>query len=72
MSETVYKMLELTGTSTVSMEDAVHTAVARAARTIRHMHWFQVSETRGAIKDGKVSQWQVTIKIGFGLDEPGA
>lgn len=72
VSETVYKLLELTGTSTVSMEDAVHTAVARAAKTIRNMHWFQVIETRGSIKDGKVSQWQVTLKIGFGLDEPSA
>ena len=69
MSEHVFKLIELTGTSSTSLEDAVTNAVSRAAKTIRNMHWFEVIETRGAIKDGKVSQWQVTLKIGFGLDE---
>jgi flavin-binding protein dodecin len=69
VSEHVFKLIELTGTSSTSLEDAVTNAVSRAAKTIRNMHWFEVIETRGAIKDGKVSQWQVTLKIGFGLDE---
>ncbi|QNN21306.1 dodecin domain-containing protein [Planctomycetales bacterium ZRK34] len=69
MSDHVYKLVELTGSSTKSMEDAVQNAVARAAKTIHNMRWFEVTETRGHIDDGKVAHWQVTIKIGFTLDE---
>jgi flavin-binding protein dodecin len=69
MSDHVYKHLELTGSSTTSMEDAIQTAIARAAKTIRGMHWFQVTDTRGYIEDGKVAYWQVTIKVGFTLEE---
>ena len=65
----VYKMLELTGTSTTSIEDAVQTALARAGETVRHMRWFTVEETRGTVEDGKVGEWQVTIKIGFKIEE---
>jgi dodecin len=65
----VYKMLELTGTSTDSIEEAVNNAVDRANKTVRNMSWFQVCETRGRIENGKVSQWQVTIKIGFRIDD---
>jgi flavin-binding protein dodecin len=68
MDGKVYKMLELTGTSTTSIEEAVQAAVAEAAKTVRHMLWFQVVETRGAIKDGKASEWQVTLKIGFKIE----
>lgn len=70
MSDHVYKLIELTGTSTTSVEDAIRNAVARAAKTIRHMRWFQVTETRGEIRDGNIQHWQVTIKVGFTLDEP--
>jgi flavin-binding protein dodecin len=69
MSDHVYKHLELTGSSTTSMEDAIQTAIARAAKTIRGMHWFQVTDTRGYIEDGKVAYWQVTVKVGFTLEE---
>jgi flavin-binding protein dodecin len=69
MSEHVYKMLELTGSSATSIEDAVQNAIARAAKTVRRMQWFQVLETRGHIADGRVSHWQVTVKVGFTLDE---
>jgi len=69
MSDHVYKHLELTGSSTSSIEDAVQTAIARASKTIRNMHWFHVIETRGHIEDGKVAHWQVTIKVGFTLEE---
>jgi dodecin len=69
MSDHVYKMIELTGSSKASMEDAVKNAVSRAAKTVRNMRWFQVTETRGHIDNNEVSHWQVTIKIGFTLDE---
>ena len=65
----VYKLIELTGSSTTTIEDAVGNAIAKAAKTMRNMHWFQVLETRGQIADGKVAYWQVTLKIGFTLDD---
>lgn len=68
MSEHVYKHIELTGSSKTSMEDAIQTALARAAQTLRGMHWFEVMDTRGFIEDGKVAYWQVTIKVGFTLE----
>jgi len=68
MSDHVYKLIELTGTSTTTIEEAVANAIAKAAKTMRNMHWFQVLETRGQIDDGKVAHWQVTVKIGFTLD----
>jgi flavin-binding protein dodecin len=69
MNDNVYKMIELTGTSTTTLEDAIQNAITRASKTVRRMGWFQVVETRGRISDGKVAQWQVTLKIGFTLDE---
>ena len=68
MSNHVYKILELTGSSPTSIEDAVNTAIARANETIRNMHWFEVVDTRGHIQDGKVAHWQVTLKVGFTLE----
>ncbi len=69
MSDHIYKKIELVGSSTTSIEDAVQNALNRAAKTIRHMRWFEVVETRGQIADGAVAHWQVTLKIGFTLDE---
>jgi flavin-binding protein dodecin len=69
MSEHIYKVIELTGSSPTSMEDAVRNAVARAAVTVRDMRWFQVTETRGQIEDNAVAYWQVTLKVGFRLEE---
>ncbi|GAA4460637.1 dodecin [Novipirellula rosea] len=69
MSNHIYKKIELTGTSTSSIEDAVNNAISRAAKTVKGLRWFEVIETRGDIADGKVSHWQVTIKVGFTLDE---
>ncbi len=69
MSEHIYKKIELTGSSATSMEDAVNNALARAAKTVRNMRWFEVLETRGTITDDHVSLWQVTIKVGFKLEE---
>ena len=69
MSDHVYKMLELTGSSATSIEDAVANAITKAAKTVRRMQWFQVLETRGHIEDGHVSHWQVTVKVGFTLED---
>jgi len=69
MTDHVYKMLELTGSSATSIEDAVANAIAKAAKTVRNMQWFQVLETRGHIEGGRVSHWQVTVKVGFTLED---
>lgn len=68
MSDHVYKVVELTGSSSKSMEDAVNQAVERASKTLHHMRWFEVTETRGHIEAGRVAHWQVTLKIGFTLE----
>lgn len=68
MSDHVYKTIELTGSSAVSTDDAVKKALARAAKTIRNMHWFKVDEVRGQIANGKVAHWQVTVRVGFTLE----
>jgi flavin-binding protein dodecin len=69
MSEHVYKLIELVGSSPVSIEDAIQNAVNRAAKTVRNIRWFQVLETRGHIDNGQVAHYQVTLKIGFTLDD---
>ena len=69
MSEHIYKHLELTGSSTISIEDAVTKAVARASETVRNIRWFNITETRGQVENGKVAAWQVTLKLGFTLDQ---
>ena len=68
MSAHVYKLLELTGSSPNGMEDAVRTAIAKAAETVRNIQWFEVVETRGHVENGKVAHWQVTLKVGFTLE----
>lgn len=65
----VYRKIELTGTSPTSIEDAIQNAIARSGESIRLMRWFEVVETRGSIVDGKVGEWQVTVKIGFHVEE---
>jgi flavin-binding protein dodecin len=69
MSDHIYKSLELTGTSTASVEDAVQKAVVRAAKTVHNLRWFEVTEIRGGIDGGQVAHWQVTMKVGFTLEE---
>jgi flavin-binding protein dodecin len=69
MSDHVYKTIELTGSSKTSIEDAVNQAIAKAAKSVRKMQWFQVIETRGHIIDGKVAHWQVGLKVGFTLED---
>jgi flavin-binding protein dodecin len=66
--ESVYKKIEVVGTSPNSIEEAIQTAVEKAGQSVHGMRWFEVSETRGRITNGKVDQFQVTVKIGFRLD----
>ena len=69
MNDHVYKHIELTGSSTKSSDDAIRCAIERASSTMRNLHWFEVTETRGHIEDGKVMHWQVTLKVGLRLEE---
>lgn len=69
MAGNVYKIIELTGTSEISMEDAVNQAISRARSSVRHMRWFNITETRGTIVEGQVGEWQVTIKVGFKIED---
>jgi len=68
MSNHVYKTLELTGSSPISIEEAVQTAISKASETMRNVQWFSIVETRGHVVEGKVAHWQVTIKLGFTLE----
>ena len=68
MNDHIYKKIELVGSSPTGIEDAVTNAVNRAAKTVRNMRWFEVSEIRGHIADNKIDHWQVSVKIGFTLD----
>ena len=70
MSNHVYKIIELVGSSPNGSDDAVRNAIARASATMRDLRWFQVVETRGHLEDGTIAHWQVTVKVGFTLDEP--
>ncbi len=69
MSDHIYKKIEIVGSSTVGSDDAVRNALEKASKSIRNMDWFEVTETRGHIVDGKVAHWQVSLKIGFRLDD---
>ena len=69
MAEHVYKKIEIVGSSPNGMEEAVRNALSRASKTIRNMRWFEVTETRGYFAEGKIEHWQVTLKIGFTLEE---
>ncbi len=68
MKDKVYKLIELTGTSTKSIEDAVNTALKQAGKTLKKLGWFQIVETRGSIEKNQVAHWQVTIKVGFTVE----
>ena len=68
MSDHVYKLVELVGSSTVGVDDAIRNAIETAARSLRHIEWFEVAGTRGHVADGKVAHFQVTLKVGFRLE----
>ena len=69
MSEHTYKLVEIVGTSTKGSDDAIRNAIARAAKTIHHLDWFEVTETRGHLTDGQIAHWQIKLKVGFRLDD---
>ena len=69
MQDHIYKIIELTGSSGTSIEDAIQQAIARASRTLNHLRWFEVIQTRGHIENGKVHHYQVTLKVGFTLED---
>ena len=69
MSEHIYTQVELTGSSKIGIDDAIRSAIAKASQSLEHLDWFQVVETRGSIKDGNVEYWQVTVKVGFRLND---
>lgn len=71
-SDHVYKKVELVGSSTTSVTDAIETAIARANKTLKHLDWFEVEQIRGHVEDGKVAHYQVTMKVGFRLEDPTA
>jgi hypothetical protein len=69
MAEPVYKLIDLVGSSGASVSDAIQNAITRAAATVRNIKWFEVVQVRGGVSDGKVAHYQVTLKVGFTLDE---
>lgn len=69
MKDHVYKKVELTGSSTESSDQAIRNAISKAGESLRHIDWFEVMETRGEIRDGLITHWQVTLKVGFRLDD---
>ena len=68
MSDHVYKIIELTGSSTTGTDDAIRNAIARAAQTISHLDWYEVTASRGHIVDGRIAHYQVSLKVGFRLE----
>ena len=68
----VYRVIEIAGSSQTSIQDAIQTAVTRASKTLRNLRWFEVIDTRGHIEAGKIQHYQVTLKIGFTIDDSNA
>ena len=68
MSDHVYRMSEVVGSSTTSIDDAIRTAVRKAAESVRHLEWFETQEIRGHIVDGEVAYFQVAVKLGFRVE----
>lgn len=69
MADRVYKLIELVGSSRSGTDDAIRNAIETAGKSVRHIDWFEVVETRGHVQDGKVAHWQVTLKVGFTLED---
>ncbi len=69
MENHVYKKVEIVGTSETSIDEAIRNGIDRASRTLKHVDWFEVLETRGNVRGGKVAQFQVVMKVGFRLEE---
>ncbi len=69
MTDHVYRVTELVGSSETGLEAAINSAIDKAAKTVRHMRWFEVVETRGHIENNKVAHYQVTLKVGFAVED---
>ena len=69
MSDHVYRLSEIVGSSSTSVDDAIRTAITKAAQTVRNIDWFQTEEIRGQVVDGDVAYYQVTLKIGFRVED---
>ena len=69
MKDHVYRLVEVVGSSEIGIEDAIKTAIGKASETLRHIHWFHVTETRGHVEHGKIQHYQVTLKIGFTVED---
>ncbi|MEO6118512.1 MAG: dodecin [Methylotenera sp.] len=69
MHEHIYKLIDLVGSSTIGTDDAIKNAIAKAALTVKHLDWFELVETRGHIVDGRITHYQVTIKVGFRIED---
>ena len=69
MEDHVYRVIEITGSSEKSISDAIETAVSRASKTLRHLRWFEVTQMRGHLDGGKIQHYQVTLKIGFTIED---
>jgi flavin-binding protein dodecin len=69
MSDNVYRVTEIVGSSTTSTDDAIKTAIARANQSLRNVDWFEVIETRGHVENGELAHFQVTLKVGFKLED---
>lgn len=69
MSNHVYKTIEITGSSTQSVQDAIETAIAKTAKTVHNLRWFEVDRISGHLDNQKIAHWQVSMKIGFTLDD---
>ena len=69
MEPHTYKIIEITGSSEAGSDDAVRNAIAKASESVRHIHWFEVVDQRGYVEDGVVRYWQVTVKVGFRLED---
>jgi dodecin len=69
MDEHIYKIIQLAGSSPNSIEDAIQSAIAKASKSLHHLRWFEVLETRGQVENGQVAHYQVVIKVGFTLDD---
>jgi dodecin len=72
MADSIYSISEIVGSSNQSVDDAIRGAVTRASKTLHNLDWFEVTNLRGRIEDGGRCNFQVTLKVGFRLDEPGA
>ena len=69
MEDHVYKIIEIVGTSKQGIGEAVQNAISRAGKTMRHIGWFETSQIRGSVVDGRISEFQVQVRIGFRMDE---